>query len=66
MSACAGSKSETFDALRRGVDDFMVKPSHVAFIVVIYPLVGVVLRRLDIVGRPAPPMLFPLMSGASR
>ena len=35
--------SDLFDALRRGVDDFMVKPSHIVFLCLIYPLVGIVL-----------------------
>ncbi len=34
---------DLFDALRKGFDDFMVKPSHVIFIIIIYPIVGVVL-----------------------
>lgn len=54
---------DVFDALRSGVDDFLVKPSHVAFIVVIYPLVGVVLAAWTSAGGHALPMLFPLMSG---
>ena len=31
------------DALRRGIDDFMVKPSHIVFLCLIYPIVGVFL-----------------------
>lgn len=54
---------DLFDALRRGFDDFMVKPSHVIFIIVIYPIVGVVLATWTSAGGNGLPMLFPLMSG---
>ena len=37
------SVSDLFDALRRGIDDFMVKPSHIVFLCLIYPIVGVFL-----------------------
>ena len=56
------SVSDLFDALRRGVDDFMVKPSHIAFLCLIYPLVGVVLATWTS-GANALPLLFPLVSG---
>lgn len=54
--------SDVMDALRRGVDDFMVKPSHIAFLCIIYPLVGVVLAAWTS-GNNALPLLFPLVSG---
>jgi uncharacterized membrane protein len=54
--------SDLFDALRRGVDDFMVKPSHIVFLCMIYPLVGVVLATWTS-GANALPLLFPLVSG---
>lgn len=50
------------DALGRGLDDFMEKPSHYVFLSVIYPLVGVVLVYWSS-GTNALPLLFPLMSG---
>ncbi|MEQ1949997.1 DUF2189 domain-containing protein [Mesorhizobium sp. CN2-181] len=50
------------DALRRGFDDFMAKPSHIMFICIVYPLVGVVLAAWTS-GGGALQMLFPLMSG---
>ncbi|MER8919445.1 DUF2189 domain-containing protein [Mesorhizobium sp. M0802] len=56
------SVSDLFDALKRGVDDFMVKPSHIVFLCLIYPLVGVVLAAWTS-GANALPMLFPLVSG---
>ncbi|PSJ60565.1 DUF2189 domain-containing protein [Kumtagia ephedrae] len=54
--------SDLTDALRRGLDDFMAKPSHIMFICIVYPLVGVVLAAWTS-GSNALPMLFPLMSG---
>lgn len=54
--------SDLFDALKRGVDDFMVKPSHIVFLCLIYPLVGVVLAVWTS-GNNALPLLFPLVSG---
>ena len=56
------SISDLFDALRRGVDDFMVKPSHIVFLGLIYPIVGVVLAAWTS-GNNALPLLFPLVSG---
>lgn len=55
--------SDLFDALRKGFDDFMVQPSHIAFIVIIYPLVGVLLAAWTSSEASALPMLFPLASG---
>jgi uncharacterized membrane protein len=54
--------SDLFDALRRGVDDFMVKPSHIVFLCMIYPIMGVVLAAWTS-GANALPLLFPLVSG---
>lgn len=54
---------DLFDALRKGFDDFMVKPSHVVFIIIIYPIVGVLLAAWTSSNASALPMLFPLMSG---
>lgn len=53
---------DLMDALRKGVDDFMHKPSHVIFICLIYPIVGVILATWTS-GANALPLLFPLMSG---
>lgn len=49
-------------ALRAGFDDFMRMPSHLVFIGIIYPLVGVVLATWTS-GADALPLLFPLASG---
>ena len=56
------SVSDLFDALKRGVDDFMVKPSHIVFLCMIYPIMGVVLAAWTS-GNNALPLLFPLVSG---
>ena len=49
-------------ALARGIDDFAAFRSDVAFLAVIYPLVGLVLARL-VFGYDLLPLLFPLASG---
>ncbi|EKF19233.1 DUF2189 domain-containing protein [Nitratireductor pacificus] len=54
--------SDVIDALGRGLDDFWQKPSHYAFLCIIYPLVGVVLIYWAS-GANALPLLFPLASG---
>ena len=56
------SVSDLTDALRRGIDDFMVKPSHIVFLCLIYPIVGVFLAAWTS-GNNALPLLFPLVSG---
>jgi uncharacterized membrane protein len=56
------SVSDLTDAFKRGVDDFMVKPSHIVFLCLIYPVVGVVLAVWTS-GNNALPLLFPLVSG---
>ena len=56
------SVSDLFDALRRGIDDFMVKPSHIVFLFLIYPIVGVFLAAWTS-GNNALPLMFPLVSG---
>ncbi|MFC5587172.1 DUF2189 domain-containing protein [Nitratireductor kimnyeongensis] len=54
--------SDIIDALGRGLDDFWQKPSHYAFLCLIYPLVGVVLIYWAS-DADALPLLFPLASG---
>jgi uncharacterized membrane protein len=56
------SVSDLIDAFRRGVDDFMVKPSHIVFLCLIYPIAGIVLAAWTS-GANALPLLFPLVSG---
>lgn len=53
---------DLYDCLRAGCADFIAKPSHVVFIIVLYPLIGVVLAAWT-AGANALPMLFPLASG---
>jgi len=54
--------SDLIDALRLGLRDFMEMPSHLMFLAIIYPIVGVFLAAWTS-GNGALPMLFPLMSG---
>ncbi len=54
--------SDLIDALRRGIDDFMVRPSHIVFLCLIYPIAGIVLAAWTS-GANALPLLFPLASG---
>ncbi|TKT80405.1 DUF2189 domain-containing protein [Aquamicrobium sp. LC103] len=54
--------SDLADSLRAGLDDFMTKPSHLVFLGLIYPLMGVVLATWTS-GANALPLLFPLASG---
>jgi uncharacterized membrane protein len=49
-------------ALRAGFADFMAKPSHIVFLGIIYPIVGVLLAQLSI-GASALPLFFPLLAG---
>jgi uncharacterized membrane protein len=49
-------------SLREGADDFLQKPSHYVFLVLIYPIVGVLIA-LWTSGNNALPLLYPLMSG---
>ena len=53
---------DLYDCLRAGYEDFLAKPSHPIFIVILYPLIGVVLAAWTS-GANALPMLFPLASG---
>jgi len=56
------SMSDLSGALRDGVADFMENPTHLIFIGIIYPLVGVVLATWTS-GADALPLLYPLVSG---
>lgn len=50
------------DALMRGIADFIDAPTHMLFLSLIYPLVGLFLGRLFI-GADIVPLLFPLAAG---
>ncbi|MBO6726981.1 MAG: DUF2189 domain-containing protein [Rhizobiaceae bacterium] len=56
------SLSDLADALRAGIDDFAAMPSHIIFIIIVYPLVGVVLAAWTS-SASALPLIFPLASG---
>ena len=49
-------------ALAEGLADFMAKPSHVIFLALIYPIVGVVLVQAAVLNDLIP-LLFPLVAG---
>jgi uncharacterized membrane protein len=50
------------DALRKGLDDFWAMPTHVVFLCLIYPIVGLALGRAAF-GADVVPLLYPLASG---
>ena len=50
------------DAAAKGIDDFWVMPTHVIFLAIIYPLVGLFLARMTF-GYDVMPLLFPLAAG---
>src|SRR5882724_4708834 len=50
------------DALGKGLDDFRAMPTHVVFLSLIYPIVGVVLASATF-GYDVLPLLFPLVAG---
>lgn len=54
--------SDVFDALRLGLADFWEKPSHYAFICLVYPIVGVVLLTWTSGGNVVQ-LVYPLLTG---
>lgn len=50
------------EALAKGLEDFSAQPSHVIFLCIIYPIVGILLGGL-VFGNEMVPILFPLMAG---
>ncbi|MBY0298921.1 MAG: DUF2189 domain-containing protein [Methylobacterium sp.] len=50
------------EALRRGLDDFMAMPTHVLFLIAIYPIAGIVIATVTFEYNLIP-LLFPLASG---
>src|SRR3979411_3169402 len=50
------------DAAAKGIDDFWAMPTHVIFLAIIYPVVGVFLARMTF-GLHVMPLLFPLAAG---
>jgi uncharacterized membrane protein len=54
--------SDLKDVLSKGIDDFFAMPTHSIFVIVIYPIVGIVLLRLSF-GYDMLPVIFPLIAG---
>jgi uncharacterized membrane protein len=54
--------SEIVDALRMGIADFMEKPSHYAFVVLMYPIIGAMLFVVASRGN-AFQLIYPLLTG---
>jgi len=54
--------SDLKDALAKGLDDFRAFPTHVMFLSIIYPVIGLVLARLTL-SYDLLPLLFPLAAG---
>lgn len=50
------------DAVAKGIDDFWAMPTHVIFLAIIYPIVGLFLARMTF-GYGLMPFLFPLAAG---
>jgi len=50
------------DAVAKGIEDFKAVPSHVFFLCVIYPIIGLILFRL-LLGYEMLPLVFPVMAG---
>ena len=50
------------DAVAKGIDDFSAMPTHLIFLAIIYPLVGLFLARMTF-GLHVMPLLFPLAAG---
>lgn len=50
------------DAVAKGIDDFWAVPTHVIFLAVIYPIVGLFLARMTF-GLGVMPLLYPLAAG---
>ncbi|MBN8956461.1 MAG: DUF2189 domain-containing protein [Rhizobiales bacterium] len=50
------------DAVAKGIDDFWSMPTHVIFLAIIYPVIGLFLARMTF-GYGVMPLLFPLAAG---
>jgi uncharacterized membrane protein len=53
---------EIWEVLQKGTSDFWAMPTHLFFLTLIYPVVGLMLARL-IFGYDVLPLLFPIMAG---
>ena len=54
--------SDLRDSLMRGLDDFKANPSHLVFLSIIYPVVGLILARFT-AQADLLPLIFPLVAG---
>ncbi len=54
--------ADLYDVLAKGLDDFRAMPSHVVFLSLIYPVIGLLFARLAF-GYDLLPILFPLIAG---
>lgn len=53
---------DVIEALRKGIDDFRAMPTHVVFLCLVYPIVGLILGRLAF-GYDVLPLLYPMAAG---
>jgi uncharacterized membrane protein len=56
------SPLDLMEVLRKGIDDFRAMPTHVVFLSVLYPVVGLLLFRATL-GYDLVPLLYPLAAG---
>jgi len=56
------SPSDLYQALARGIDDFMAMPSHAVFLCVIYPILGIFLVAFTL-DNSLLPLVFPIAAG---
>jgi len=54
--------SDLIDVLRKGIEDFRAMPTHVVFLSLIYPVVGILIGRATF-GYDVVPLLYPLAAG---
>jgi uncharacterized membrane protein len=54
--------SDLKDVLAKGFDDFWAMPSHVVFLSLIYPVLGLIIARI-VLGQDVVPLLFPMVAG---
>lgn len=53
---------DLMDALRKGLEDFLAKPSHYVFLALIYPIVGLI-AATAVSGGSLLPLLYPMAAG---
>lgn len=56
------STADVWQALKRGVGDFMAMPTHAVFLVGLYPVIGLLLGAMTL-GADLLPILYPLAAG---